>query len=229
MMWTTCDVLSLFFPRLCLLCRQSLIEKEQHLCLHCHCNLPRTYYHRNRENPMLKRYAGIPQIRNTTAFLFFEQENVSQTLMHAIKYYGNKSLARQLGCMASIELKAEGVFDDIDMFVPVPLHRTKERKRGYNQSEWIARGFASVYQKPVNSSVLYRRTATATQTRKSFYERHVNVEKIFDIRDTATFAGQHVLLIDDVVTTGATSIACIEALTAIPDIRISVFSLAIIP
>jgi ComF family protein len=229
-MWTTGrNLLELFYPRRCLLCSQLLAEEEQQMCLHCFCDLPRTCYYRRTEHPMQRIYAGIPQIQDMNAFLFFERDGKSQTLIHSLKYYGNKRLAEKLGRMASLEMKPAGVFSGIDVLIPVPLHPKKERKRGYNQSEWIARGMASVYQRPVDRQVLFRRVATDTQTRRSRYERHLNVEKIFDVKETHTLAGKHVLLIDDVITTGATSIACIEALTAIPDIRISVFALTVIP
>ncbi|MDR1676274.1 MAG: ComF family protein [Tannerella sp.] len=223
------NLLQLFYPHLCLLCGRSLLTAERHLCLYCLCDLPRTRYHRRPDHPMRKLYAGIPQIRNVSAFLFFERNGCAQKLIHAIKYHGNKDLARQLGFLASLEIKPDGLFDDVDCLIPVALHPKRERQRGYNQSEWIARGMASVCQRPVNRNALYRHIATATQTRKSFYERHLNVEKIFGIRNPDALAGKHVLLIDDVITTGATSIACIEALTTVPDIRISVFALAVVP
>ncbi|MDR1455756.1 MAG: ComF family protein [Tannerella sp.] len=223
------DVLQLFYPRLCLLCGRPLLTEEQDMCLYCLCDLPLTYYYKRPDNPMRKFYAGFSQIRNVSAFLFFEKEGMAQTLIHAIKYHGNRHLASQLGCMAALEMKTYGLFEDIDCLVPVALHPKRERQRGYNQSEWIARGMASVCQRPVNRDALHRNVPTTTQTRKSFYERHLNVEKIFEIRNPDALAGQHVLLIDDVVTTGATTIACIDALIAVPDIRISVFALAIVP
>jgi ComF family protein len=223
------DLLQLFYPRRCLLCGRTLLTEEQHLCLYCLCDLPRTRYHQRLDNPMRKLYAGIPQIRELSAFLFFERNGRAQTLVHAIKYHGNKYLAEQLGSLASSEIKPSGQLDDIDCLIPVALHPQRERQRGYNQSEWIARGMASVYRRPINSNALYRNIPTATQTRRSFYERHLNVEKIFGIRNPDALAGKHVLLVDDVVTTGATTTACIHMLATIPDIRISVFALAIVP
>jgi ComF family protein len=223
------DMLQLFYPCRCLLCGQTLLTAERYLCLHCLCDLPRTRYHKRLDNPMYKLYEGISQIREVSAFLFFEREGAAQTLIHAIKYHGNKSLAEQLGSLALREMKPYGLFEDMDCLIPVALHSQRERQRGYNQAEWIARGIASVCQRPVNCDALYRNISTVTQTHQSFYERHLNVEKIFGIRNPDALAGKHVLLIDDVITTGATSIACIEALLTVPDIRISVFALAIVP
>jgi ComF family protein len=179
---------------------------------------------------MLTLYAGFPQIREAAAFLLYEKEGIAQKLIHRFKYHDNKKLAEYLGKIASLDMHADGLFQDVDFLMPVPLHPGKERQRGYNQSYRIACGMASVYRFPVRNDVLYRKVYTMTQTRKSRYERHLNTENVFEVKDAQTCAGKHVLLIDDVITTGATSIACIEALTmAIPDIRISVFSLAMVP
>jgi ComF family protein len=222
-------MLYLFFPRLCLLCKRPLIKDEQQICLHCFCDLPRTNYAQRTDHPILNLYGGIPQIREAGSFLFFEKEGKAQTLLHSLKYYNNKELAMQLGRYAALEMQKDGVFNNVEILVPVPLHPKKERKRGYNQSEWIARGFASVYQCPINTDTLFRNIHTDTQTRKTSYERHLNVEKIFDIQNIETFSGKHILLVDDVITTGATTNACIRALTTTPDIQISLFSLAIVP
>jgi ComF family protein len=179
---------------------------------------------------MLTLYAGFPQVREAAAFLLYEREGIVQKLIHEFKYHDNRKLAEYLGEIASPEMRADGMFRDVDFLIPVPLHPRKEWQRGYNQSYRIACGMASVYRLPVRNDVLRRRAYTMSQTRKSVYERHLNTENVFDVKDAHACAGKHVLLIDDVITTGATSIACIEALAAaIPDIRISVFSLAVVP
>jgi ComF family protein len=179
---------------------------------------------------MLKLYAGIPQIREVAAFLLYEKDGVAQRLIHKFKYHDNSSLAKYLGRIASLGMNTDGLFRDIDFLIPVPLHPKKERQRGYNQSYWIAHGMAAVYRLPVRNDVLHRKVYTTSQTRKSLYDRHLNTENVFGVKDAHTCAGKHILLIDDVITTGATSIACIDALTAaIPDIRISMFSLAVVP
>lgn len=222
------NFLHLFFPRLCLLCGKPLIENEQHLCLHCLYELPRAPYHKRPDNPILKLYAGIPQLQKAAGFLLYEKDGHVQSLVHSFKYRNNKKIAEYLGRIASFELQEHGLFDDIDFLVPVPLHPKKERKRGYNQAEWIARGIASVCNRPIISNTLYRKTHTTTQTSKSRYERHLNVENIFSLHETETFEDKHVLLIDDVITTSATSSACIDVLTTVPNIRISLFTLSIV-
>jgi ComF family protein len=226
-MWT--ELLQLFYPPLCLLCGRKLIACEQQICLYCHYDLPCAGYHKRPDNPMLRLFAGIPQVRDMAAFLLFEKEGPAQVLTHSFKYRDNKLLAEQMGRIAARAMKADGLFHDVDFLLPVPLHPKKERMRGYNQSEWIARGFASVYQRPICGNILFRTVYAVSQTRKSAYERRLNVENNYALRETETLAGKHVLLIDDVITTGSTVLTCIETLRVIPDIRISVFSLSIVP
>ena len=219
------NFLQLFYPRLCLYCDNRLTENEQYLCLHCFCELPRTHYHRRVDNPVLKLFTGFFRIDEIAAFLFFEREGKVQKLVHSFKYFGNKHLAQFLGKMAALEMKTDGLFSHVDMLVPVPLYPKKERKRGYNQAEWIAKGVEQVYLCPIRTDVLQRNIDTVTQTRKTIYERHLNVEEIFSLKNMDALEGKHILLIDDVITSGATLRACIKVLNAIPDIRISIFSL----
>ena len=219
------NFLQLFYPRLCLYCDERLTESEQYLCLHCFCELPRTHYHRRADNPVLKLFTGFFSINEIASFLFFEREGKVQRLVHSFKYFGNKQLAQYLGKVAALEMKNDGLFDDIDMLIPVPLHPKKKRKRGYNQAEWIAKGIEQVYLRPISTDVIVRNIDTVTQTRKTVYERNLNVEEIFSLKNADSIEGKHILLIDDVITTGATLRACIKTLSAIPEIRISIFSL----
>ena len=228
-MWTWIhDFLQLFYPRLCLFCQKKLVENEQHLCLHCFCDLPHTNYHKRTYNPVLKLFAGMPCINEIGTFLLFERNGKVQNLIHSIKYYGNKQLAKYMGRIAAAEMKTDGLFNGIDMLMPVPLHPKKERKRGYNQAEWIAKGIEEVYHYPIQKDILCRQIDTATQTSKTIYDRHRNVEEIFVVKNAELLAGKHILLIDDVITTGATLSACIKTLTDVPDIRISIFSLSVV-
>ena len=221
------DLVSLFYPNLCLVCGYPLVQNEQFICLFCHCNIPKTNYHINKGNPARDLFSGYPQVNEVTAYLFFEKEGITQKLIHSLKYNGNKELAACLGRTAALELKANGCYASIDTILPVPLHPKKEKRRGYNQSEWIAKGFATVYGFEPEKKSLKRRTDSQSQTRKTVYDRHVNVEKIFETPNPAYFYGKHILLIDDVITTGATISSCIDALVSIPEIKISIFSLSI--
>ena len=221
------NIVNLFYPHSCLLCKKTLIEGEQHICLNCLCDLPKTNYHTNKGNPARALFSGYPQVNEVTAFLFFEKDGTAQKLIHSLKYNDNKELAEYMGRIAALELKEYGFGASIETIIPIPLHPGKEKKRGYNQSAYIAKGISSVYKCPTENKLLKRITDTKSQTRKSVYDRHVNVEKIFDLTDIEPLYGKHILLIDDVLTTGATSSACIEALLSAPDIKISIFSLSI--
>jgi len=222
------DLLQLFYPRLCILCGKQLTEDEPHICLHCFCDLPRTNYHLRIHNPTLKLFAGTLHINKIINFLLFEKDGKVQQLIHSIKYFGNKQLAKYLGRMAALEIKTDGLFKGIDALIPIPLHPRKKRKRGYNQSEWIAKGIETVCQSPIVNDVLFRAINTDSQTRKTIYERHRNMEEIFSLKNADSLSGKHILLIDDVITTGATINSCIKTLSAIPDLRISIFSLSVV-
>jgi len=221
------DIVNLFYPDYCLLCKNPLTENEKHLCLNCLCDLPRTNYHISKGNPTRMLFAGYQQINEATSYLFFEKEGKTQQLIHSLKYFGNRQLAIQLGRLAATELKNSGFFASIDTLIPVPLHPRKERKRGYNQSEQIAKGFAGIYGCDIDRTTLRRIADTKSQTSMATYERHINVDKIFTLTNPTLLTGKHILLIDDVITTGATTSACLDVLTTIPEIKISIFSLSI--
>ena len=221
------ELVNLFFPRQCMLCGTPLVKDEQYICLTCFCDLSKTNYHFNKRNPAWNLFSGYMQVNEVTSYLFFEKDGTTQQLIHSLKYHGNKELAIWLSRIAAAELKAVGFYASIDTILPVPLHPKKEKRRGYNQSEWIAKGFSSIYGCPIDNKRIKRIADTKTQTRKSIYERHVNVEKIFEITNPDQLFGKHILLIDDVITTGATVSSCIETLLTVPEIKISIFSLSI--
>jgi len=221
------DLVNLFYPNLCLLCGQPLVRNERFFCLFCHCTLPKTNYHFNKGNPAWDLFAGFTPVNEVTSYLFFERQGKTQQLIHALKYYGHKELAAYLGRMAAQELKKDGFYASVDVLLPIPLHPKKEKKRGYNQSAWIAQGFTDVYGCLPETQRIKRITDTQSQTQKSIFDRHVNVENIFTVTDPDYFVGKHILLIDDVLTTGATISSCIEALWTIPDVTISIFTLSI--
>lgn len=221
------DLIDLFYPNLCMLCEKPLVGNEQHICLDCFCDLPKTNYHTNKGNPARALFSGYPQVNEVSAYLFFEKEGVTQRLIHSLKYKDNKALAEYMGRSAAHELKNYGFYASIDTVIPIPLHPQKEKKRGYNQSELIANGIASTYQCNIENKQLKRITNTQSQTRKTVYDRHLNVEKTFELTDPDSLYEKHILLVDDVMTTGATLSSCIDALLIVPEIKISVFSLSI--
>lgn len=183
------------------------------------------------ENPVTGLLADREKLNNATAFLFYEKGGHVQELIHSVKYYGNKELGYLLGKQAADELSRnnqDNPFQSVDLIIPIPLHRRKQRKRGYNQSEWIARGMAAVLAVPVDTQSTERLVATESQTGKTGYNRWLNVKDIFVVTQPEALQGKHILLVDDVITTGATAGACIDALSEIPDIRISFFSLSVV-
>lgn len=216
----------LLFPRLCVVCGDKLIEQEQWICLHCLHHIPRTNFHLNPENPVAQLFYGRVQIESATSFFYFSKGSKYQTLLHNLKYKGMKELGEEIGKQFAIDLLQSPNFSSVDVICPVPLHPQKERKRGYNQSWWIASGIAKQMLKELSANNLKRVTATETQTRKSRFERFLNVEGIFELSDPQAFSGKHVLLIDDVVTTGSTLEACAASIISKTNARVSIATLA---
>lgn len=222
------NLLNLFFPNLCKVCEKPLIEGEEQICLGCLCDLPHTGYHKQANNPVEQLFIGKTPIEHATAYLRYEKGGKVQRLIHSLKYHDNKELGYLLGRQIARELQADGSpLCEADLLLPVPLHPRKMRKRGYNQSEWIAAGIRSVLDIPIDTDSLSRTAYTSTQTRKAVYDRWQNVCSIFKANQTESLKNKHILLIDDVITSGATISACIQALSGIPGIRISILALSI--
>ena len=216
----------LIFPRLCVTCGDKLIEQEQWICLHCLHHIPRTNYHLEPENRVAQLFYGRVKIEFATSFFYFNKGSKYQSLLHNLKYKGMKELGAEIGIQFGIDLLQSDDFSSVDVICPVPLHPQKEKKRGYNQSWWIASGIATQMQKTLSDDNLRRVTATETQTRKTRFERWQNVEGIFELKDPEAFSGKHILLVDDVITTGSTLEACAQAILSKTDARISIVTLA---
>jgi len=219
------DFIGLFYPNLCVGCEKSLHRNEKHLCLNCLVQLPRTNNHQTTDNAIEKRFYGKAEIEYASTFLYFEKEIVTQKLLHEIKYRGKKELGEQMGALFGSQL-ANSRFSEIDVIVPVPLHPNRFKVRGYNQSEWIARGIAKTMNKPLVNNVLKRAIENPTQTKKSVYERWENTAGIFESENAHLIENKHLLLVDDVLTTGATLEACVLPLKEIEGIKISIVALA---
>ena len=221
------DFINLMFPDLCVVCGIGLQKNEHQLCISCLYGIPKTNYHLMDENPIEKRFWGKVPICRATSYFFFQKGSSFQKLLHILKYKGNKEIGELMGEYAAIDLLDSPDFTSIDVILPVPLHPKKYKLRGYNQSEWIGKGLSKVLNKPMDISTLLRVRENATQTKKTVFERYENTEGIFELMDKTVFAGKHVLLVDDVLTTGSTLEACVRALLETTEIKISIFTLAV--
>lgn len=199
---------------------------EQHLCINCQLELPRTHYEHTPDNLLMQHFMEWPEVIRATAYFYYHKEGRYSNLIHHLKYYDHPETGTYLGRMAAKELALSGFFEGIDLIVPVPLSKKKRRKRGYNQCDYIAQGISEITGIAKNCNCIERVINTDTQTRKGQSERWKNTEGIFNITDYASLRGKHILIVDDVATTGATIHACISALLTVPDVRISVFALA---
>lgn len=220
------DVLELFFPSLCITCGERLITQEKYVCFNCWHDLPVTNFHLQPDNKVAQLFWGRVEIAHATSFFAFKKGSRYQQLIHFIKYKGLKELGFETGRKFGFALRDSVWYGTVDLIVPVPLHPKKERLRGYNQSGWIARGMADAMKKPVSAGNLCRQVHTSTQTRKNRFERWQNVEDIFVIKKPEEFAGKHVLLVDDVVTTGSTLEACAFRLLKTKGTAVSIATLA---
>lgn len=219
--------LSLFFPRCCAVCGKPLAKGEEGICVLCSMALPRTDFHLQADNPVEQCFWGKLPLQRATSFFFYRKGGSFRQILHQLKYGGNKELGAVMGRHMASELLSAGFFEGVDVIVPVPLHRKKQRLRGYNQSEWIALGVASVVGIPVDTESVRRWKNTETQTRKFTFERWKNVDGVFELHHPERFVGKHVLMVDDVLTTGATTIACASCFIEVEGLRMSLLTLAV--
>lgn len=220
------DALDVVFPRLCEVCGRPLMRGEEVMCLECDYAMPRCNCHNVAFNQIHQKLAGRVPIEKAAAMFYYHAGNRYVKLIHAAKYSGRPKVARCLAEKFAREIAADGFFDGIDLIVPVPLHRRKLLSRGYNQSLYIAQGLADATGLPVGTNLRAVRHHP-TQTRRGMYERWVNSQEIYVADGRASLDGRHILLVDDVITTRATLLACCEAVHAVsPGSRISVLALS---
>lgn len=225
MKWVN-DIKELLFPRYCKVCRRRLTHSEQHLCINCLLELPRTHYEQNPENRLMQHFMEWPEAIRATAYFHYYKNGKYSNLIHHLKYYEHPEVGTYLGRLAATEIKASGFFDGIDIIIPVPLSKKKQHQRGYNQCDYIARGISEATGIPLRTDCIERTIDTDTQTRKGRMERWKNAKGIFRVTTPSALKDKHILLVDDVATTGATLHACLSALLAASTTRISVFTLA---
>lgn len=216
-----------FFPRLCVVCGTRLALDEQQLCISCLHQLPLVRFASFTENPMADRFVGLfPIVRAASCFHYQKGATVNRILFD-LKYHDNPQVGYVLGRFMGRMLLARGFFDEVDVILPVPLSRLRRWQRGYNQSEWLARGVSAITGIPVCCDAVRRVRNNPTQTRLDRWRRLENVDSIFRLtRHSSALPGKHLLLIDDVFTTGATMLSLCDTLKTIPGVRFSILTLA---
>lgn len=215
----------LFYPHCCWYCGQKLDDYTAYLCPDCEAHLPRTEMAHMRDNKVELLFWDIQKFVRGGAFCFYGRDECFRSLIRRLKYSSSPEIGTYLGHLAAREFMEKGFFQDIDVIVPVPLHPKRERKRGYNQAEMIARGLSAVTGIPVDTMHLCRTKNNATQTRKQLQERADNTQGIFSLCHPENWRNKHILLVDDVITTGSTLRSCMKVLTPVRGTRISVFAL----
>jgi ComF family protein len=222
------SMLHLFLPRCCAVCGKGLVEGESLLCTACRWNMPLTGSWSDPDNPIREKMHALIGAEQAASLFYYQKRSGYDQLIYRFKYQGRGSLSYALGRWLGEELKRSGLYSDIDVIVPVPLHPLRLIKRGYNQSELFARGIAAVLKVPVRSRLLIRKVHNRSQTHRAQTDRWENVAGIFALRSPRRLEGRHILLVDDVLTTGATLESCAEAIRArLTDCRLSVATLAV--
>lgn len=220
------DMLNLLFPELCSGCGIYLYHGEKEICTKCLYDLPYTDFHLHHENLVAKQLWGRLNLNAAMAMLYFKKGTKVQNLMHNLKYNGRTEVGVKLGNLLAEKLKQSQNYADIDLIIPVPLHLKKQRSRGYNQSKYIADGIAEVLAIAVDEVSLVRNKMTETQTKKARYTRFENMQTVFGVVDAEAIEGKHILLVDDVITTGATLEACGNVLFRSGIAKLSIASVA---
>ena len=219
-------VIHLFYPHVCIGCGSDIIEDESLLCLYCINILPHTYFAEHANNPVEKIFLGRLPLISAMSEFYFAKGSVIQQLVPEFKYKGNKDVGMYLGAMMGCSYMTTKRINKIDALVPLPLYADKEHKRGFNQSSILCNGMSEVMNIPVITGNVIRKRFTQTQTKKHRSERWENVEGSFEVINTSQLNGKHVLLVDDVVTTGATLEACGREILNIQGVKLSVATLA---
>lgn len=220
------DFTHLFYPHICVGCGSDLLDQDQTVCLHCYTHLPETGFFGLPGNPLEKIFYGRLPVKKAAASYYFSKSSALQRLIHQLKYSNNRAVGLQLGRWMGLQLQNSGRFADLDGLIPLPLFPEKEKKRGYNQATILCEGMAEVMQLPLLMDAVLRKRSTETQTKKGRSQRLENVEGSFEIGNPLSFQEKHVLLVDDVITTGATLEACGSVIKKVAAVELSIATLA---
>lgn len=218
------NFLNLFFPDLCVVCNNRLTESEQHICTNCLILLPKTNFHLHPDNRLEQFFAGRIPFRRIAAYAYFVKGGSIQHIIHELKYKQNSQIGVFVGNLCGENIEGSSFVTDVDVLVPVPLHPKREKERGYNQSLEICKGISQVTGIPIDTNTLIRKVNNKSQTKNARFDRWKNVEDIFSITDQTSFQGKHILLVDDVITTGSTLESCAKEILKCEGATISIYA-----
>lgn len=220
------NFMHLFFPHVCVGCGSDVINTNHQLCLHCTADLPFTNFFSQPGNPVEKKFYGRVPLNNAGSAYFFTKDSLIESLIYELKYKGNKAVGHYMGLLLGNILQKSLRFQHIDMIVPLPLNAMRLKKRGYNQSTVLSEGISEVMGKPVVTDAVIRKVNTETQTHRGRITRWQNMDGVFALSDPSHLKDKHILLVDDVVTTGASLEACGAEILKVTGTRLSIATLA---
>lgn len=220
------DFVSLIYPHQCVSCDKTLYDTKNCICISCQFKLPKTNFHLDKQNTVAKIFWGKVPLEHAAAYYYFNKGDKVQKLVHGLKYKNLPQVGVETGVLYGNELKTSSPFNSVDFIIPVPLHSQKLLSRGYNQAESFGVGLAQAMEIECRNDILIRKKFTETQTKKSQFERWLNVDSVFAIEKPAEIEGKHLLLVDDVVTTGSTLEACAQLLLQVEGVKVSIACMA---
>lgn len=220
------NLLEMFYPSVCEACDESLMQGEEVICTKCRYDIAKTNFAEENNNPVEEIFWGRENISSATAYCYYLKGGVMKPLLHKLKYRSKPEIGVELGKMLGGTLLNNSKYADLDFVIPLPLHPKRFHTRGYNQSEKIAQGICEVVDKTIETNNLYRSIETKTQTKKNRFQRWENVSDIFQLKKSESLKNKHVLLVDDVITTGATLEAATKTLNSVEGIKVSIATVA---
>ncbi|HSD08921.1 ComF family protein [Flavobacterium sp.] len=220
------SLINLFFPKVCAGCKSFMGSNESVICTVCRHELPLTNHHLNTENEAFKKFYGRVPVEYVSTFLYFHKKGMVQEMIHSLKYKGHEEIGTFLGEWYASDLENCEVLKNADVIIPVPLHKKRLKERGYNQVTNFGQALSENLKIPLNESILKRKVYSKTQSKKNLLGRMEGIETVFDVTFGAECSNKHFLLVDDVLTTGATLEACSKALLKIPGAKISIVCMA---